>query len=208
MNKTIKKLNEFFETTLDKKLLINEVNEEISSFYVFLLFYLTNNTATNLKITQNLTQINNDADLFGQQNISVFRTTNSRDINVLLKSNSKVIILTNYKNFKKYQNLQESINGYNYLDDIKYLLKNIMKIEDMELINFCLNSPELIYSETSKYLVNSEGYLKEEGIVKISNFIVDIRKSIFDSKQKVDIRKTFYSIKKEALYKRFSFLTY
>ena len=208
MNKTIKKLNEFFETTLDKKLLINEVNEEISSFYVFLLFYLTNNTATNLKITQNLTQINNDADLFGQQNISVFRTTNSRDINVLLKSNSKVIILTNYKNFKKYQNLQESINGYNYLDDIKYLLKNIMKIEDMELINFCLNSPELIYSETSKYLVNSEGYLKEEGIIKISNFIVDIRKSIFDSKQKVDIRKTFYSIKKEALYKRFSFLTY
>ena len=208
MNKTIKKLNEFFETTLDKKLLINEVNEEISSFYVFLLFYLTNNTATNLKITQNLNQISNDADLFGQQNISVFRTTNSRDINVLLKSNSKVIILTNYKNFKKYQNLQESINGYNYLDDIKYLLKNIMKIEDMELINFCLNSPELIYSETSKYLVNSEGYLKEEGIVKISNFIVDIRKSIFDSKQKVDIRKTFYSIKKEALYKRFSFLTY
>ena len=208
MNKTIKKLNEFFETTLDKKLLINEVNEEISSFYVFFLFYLTNNTATNLKITQNLTQISNDADLFGQQNITVFRTTNSRDINVLLKSNSKVIILTNYKNFKKYQSLQESINGYNYLDDIKYLLKNIMKIEDMELINFCLNSPELIYSETSKYLVNSEGYLKEEGIIKISNFIVDIRKSIFDSKQKVDIRKTFYSIKKEALYKRFSFLTY
>ena len=208
MNKTIKKLNEFFETTLDKKLLINEVNEEISSFYVFFLFYLTNNTATNLKITQNLTQISNDADLFGQQNITVFRTTNSRDINVLLKSNSKVIILTNYKNFKKYQSPQESINGYNYLDDIKYLLKNIMKIEDMELINFCLNSPELIYSETSKYLVNSEGYLKEEGIIKISNFIVDIRKSIFDSKQKVDIRKTFYSIKKEALYKRFSFLTY
>lgn len=208
MNKTIKKLNEFFETTLDKKLLINEVNDEISSFYVFFLFYLTNNTATNLKITQNLTQISNDADLFGQQNIIVFRTTNSRDINVLLKSNSKVIILTNYKNFKKYQSPQESINGYNYLDDIKYLLKNIMKIEDMELINFCLNSPELIYSETSKYLVNSEGYLKEEGIIKISNFIVDIRKSIFDSKQKVDIRKTFYSIKKEALYKRFSFLTY
>ncbi len=208
MNKTIKKLNEFFETTLDKKLLINEVNDEISSFYVFFLFYLTNNTATNLKITQNLTQISNDADLFGQQNITVFRTTNSRDINVLLKSNSKVIILTNYKNFKKYQSPQESINGYNYLDDIKYLLKNIMKIEDMELINFCLNSPELIYSETSKYLVNSEGYLKEEGIIKISNFIVDIRKSIFDSKQKVDIRKTFYSIKKEALYKRFSFLTY
>ena len=208
MNKTIKKLNEFFETTLDKKLLINEVNEEISSFYVFFLFYLTNNTATNLKITQNLTQISNDADLFGQQNITVFRTTNSRDINVLLKSNSKVIILTNYKNFKKYQSPQESINGYNYLDDIKYLLKNIMKIEDMELINFCLNSPELIYSETSKYSVNSEGYLKEEGIIKISNFIVDIRKSIFDSKQKVDIRKTFYSIKKEALYKRFSFLTY
>jgi len=208
VNKTIKKLNEFFETTLDKKLLINEVNEEISSFYVFFLFYLTNNTATNLKITQNLTQISNDADLFGQQNITVFRTTNSRDINVLLKSNSKVIILTNYKNFKKYQSPQESINGYNYLDDIKYLLKNIMKIEDMELINFCLNSPELIYSETSKYLVNSEGYLKEEGIIKISNFIVDIRKSIFDSKQKVDIRKTFYSIKKEALYKRFSFLTY
>ena len=208
MNKTIKKLNEFFETTLDKKLLINEVNEEISSFYVFFLFYLTNNTATNLKITQNLTQISNDADLFGQQNITVFRTTNSRDINVLLKSNSKVIILTNYKNFKKYQSSHDSINGYNHLDDIKYLLKNIMKIEDMELINFCLNSPELIYSETSKYLVNSEGYLKEEGIIKISNFIVDIRKSIFDSKQKVDIRKTFYSIKKEALYKRFSFLTY
>lgn len=208
MNKTIKKLNDFFETTLDKKLLMNEVNEEISSFYVFFLFYLTNNTATNLKIAQNLTQISNEADLFGQQNITVFRTTNSRDINVLLKSNSKVIILTNYKNFKKYQSSQDSINGYNYLDDIKYLLKNIMKIEDMELINFCLNSPELIYSETSKYLVNSEGYLKEEGIIKLSNFIVDIRKSIFDSKQKVDIRKTFYNIKKEALYKRFSFLTY
>ena len=57
MNKTIKKLNDFFETTLDKKLLMNEVNEEISSFYVFFLFYLTNNTATHLKITQNLTQM-------------------------------------------------------------------------------------------------------------------------------------------------------
>ena len=208
MNKTIKKLNDFFETTLDKKLLMNEVNEEISSFYVFFLFYLTNNTATNLKIAQNLTQISNEADLFGQQNITVFRTTNSRDINVLLKSNSKVIILTNYKNFKKYQSAHDSINGYNYLDDIKYLLKNVMKIENIELINFCLNSPQLIYSETSKYLINSEGYLKEEGIIKLSNFIVDIRKSIFDSKQKVDIKRTFYNIKKEALYKKFSFLTY
>ena len=208
MNNNINKLDKFFETKLNSKLIINEVNEEISSFYVFFLFYLTNGKATSLKITQNLTQISNSADLFGEQHITVFRTTNSKDIDVLLKSKSKIIILTNYKNFKKYQSSHDSINGYNYLDDIKYLLKNVMKIEDIELINFCLRSPQLIYSETSKYLVNSEGYLREEGIIKLSNFIVDIRKSIFDSKQKVDIKRTFYNIKKEALYKKFSFLTY
>ena len=208
MYRTIEKFNKFFETALDSKLLINEVNEEISSFYIFFLSHLANKTSYQLKLPQNLPQIGLGADLFGQQSITVFRTTIGKDISALLNSNGKVVILTNYKNFKKYQRSIDTINGYNYLNDIDYLLRNILKIDNVDLINFCLDSPQLIYSETSKYLANSEGYSKEDAIVKLTNFIMDIRKSIFNSKKKGDVRKTFFSIKEEAFYKKFSFLTY
>ena len=88
------------------------------------------------------------------------------------------------------------------------LRKKILKIENHNLIEICLKNPQLILSETSKYLVNKDNYLKDDSIHLEVNKILEIRKNIFELKKNVDLQNLFLSIKEEVQYKKFSFLTY
>ena len=84
----------------------------------------------------------------------------------------------------------------------------MLGISNADLINYCLVNPMMIYSETSKYLINNKNYSEETSIIEKNNFILNIRKKIFNNKRSGDIRETFLNIKDEAKYKKLNFLTY
>ena len=69
-------------------------------------------------------------------------------------------------------------------------------------------NPQLILSETSKYLINKDNYLKDESINSEVNKILEIRKNIFELKRNENLQQLFSAIKEEAKYKKFSFLTF
>ena len=77
------------------------------------------------------------------------------------------------------------------------------------LIDFCITQPYFTYSETTKYKINNLNYSKDTYLNNAINFILDIRKDIFNAKKnQIDIRKLFLLLKEEAQRKKFSFLTY
>jgi hypothetical protein len=153
-------------------------------------------------------EVNDTVSLFGDEKLDIFTLTTKTRLDKIIGNKNKKIVFTDYKTFKRYQKLMDCINGYNYMSDIKYYLENILNIKERELINFCQSTPSLTYSETSKFLINEENYSKETGIFETTNFIVKIRKAIFDSKSSGDIRKSFLNLKEEVKYKKFNFLTY
>jgi hypothetical protein len=123
-------------------------------------------------------------------------------------SENQVIALTDYKIFKQYQSKVGGINGYDYIKDIKYFIQEILKINNKTLIENIINSPELSYSEISKYLVSDVGYIKNISLHDDTNFILEIRKDIFKLRKTNDIKNIYFKIKDEAKYKKFSFLAY
>ena len=135
--------------------------------------------------------------------------TNSKQIEELSKNNFQKIILSDYKNFKKFQKNFLVINGYQNEKDVIYFLKNIYNIKDESLINYCITSPYFILSEATKYKVNKSGYIADAKYKSLNNFILEIRKDIFNlKKSQIDIKKLFSKIKKKTIYKKFNFLTY
>ena len=78
----------------------------------------------------------------------------------------------------------------------------------MKLLNFCLNNPYLTFSEVSKYLINSSGYIKENDVISSNNFILEIRKEFFNLKKIKRSLKNLYNLKLKVKYKKFNFLTY
>ena len=64
-------------------------------------------------------------------------------------------------------------------------------------------------SEATKYKVNKSGYIADAKNKSINNFILEIRKDIFNlKKSRVDIKRLFSKIKIESIYKKFNFLIY
>ena len=58
-------------------------------------------------------------------------------------------------------------------------------------------------------MVNNSGYAKENEIKKDNNFILDIRKELFNLKKNQKSAFEIYSnLKKEVKYKKFNFLAY
>ena len=204
----IEKIIFFLKQGEIKTLIVNQVNEEIGSFYLLVIRYFSELNNTMLDFNQKMDIGNGSISLFGDEKLDIFASTSKNSLDRIMGNNNKKIIFTDYKTFKKYQKLMECINGYNYISDIKYYLEKILNIKESELINYCQSTPSLTYSETSKFLINKENYSKETGIFETTNFIVKIRKAIFDSKSSGDIRKSFLSLKEEVKYKKFSFLTY
>ena len=203
----IEKINFFLGQKEDKTLIINQVSEEIGSFYLLVIRYFSKLNNTKLDFNQKVDEGNDPISLFGDEKLDIFASTSKTILDKIIVSKNKKIVFTDYKAFKKYQKLMECVNGYNYMSDIKYYLEKILNIKERELINFCQSTPSLTYSETSKFLINEENYSKETGILETTNFILKVRKAIFNNKNSGDIKKSFLNLKEEVKYKKFNFLT-
>ena len=205
---SIENIKDFLNNNEANFLLINQVNDEIGSFYLYVIIYLSKSLGINVSFNNEGDNISDNSDLFGLKKIHIFNLTSSKKIDKLLLSREKLIIFTDYKNFKKYQKTYQTINGYNFSNDLKVFIKNTLKIENQNLMEICLKNPQLILSETSKYLINKDNYLKDESIHIEVNKILEIRKNIFELKRNENLQQLFSAIKEEAKYKKFSFLTF
>lgn len=201
-------LIESFLSSPQNHLLINQVNEEIGLFYTYVIQYIALEHNINVYITDGM-QDNYSNDLFGEIKMPVITTTSTNKINDILTSAQKTIINTDYRNYKKFSNQVTSINGYDYVKDLKNFLKDNLKIQNDTLLNYCIETPMFTYSETSKFLINKEGYYSDQLVQKDTNFILELRKAIFELKSKnKNIKNLYDKIKDESKYKKFNFLTY
>ena len=202
-------IEQFFSTDGNNTLLITQISEEIGCFYELVVEEIASIYNVKLDKVTNVEYSNSSDDLFQERKILFCHLTNSKQIEELSKNNFKKIIISDYKNFKKYQKKFLVINGYQSEKDIIYFLKNIYNIKDENLINYCISSPHFTLSEATKYQVNKSGYIADAKSKGLSNFILEIRKDIFKlRKSQIDIKKLFSKIKNEAMYKKFSFLIY
>ena len=198
----------FIEDDSQQKLIINQVNEEIGLFYINLVEKEAIDKNVRINYRDKFIE-NTSSSLFIENEIDLYVSNNKKEIEKYLNSNNKSIIFTDYKNFKIYSKSALSVNGYNYITDIKYYITKILNIKNPELIDFCINSPYLMFSEVSKYLTNSSGYIRENKIKETTNFILEIRKELFNIKRNHSSPKDIYlNLKKEVLYKKLNFLVY
>ena len=202
-------IKQFFLSNEDKTLLINKVSEDIGCFYELLLEEISSVYQIKIDKLSDSVYSSTSNDLFQERKVLLANLTNSKQIDELSKNEHQKIIITDYKNFKKYQNRFLVINGYQYDRDIIYFLKNIYNISDESLINYCLSLPYFTVSEATKYKVNKSGYITDAKSKGLDNFILEIRKDIFKlKKSQIDIKKLFSKIKSEVVYKKFNFLIY
>jgi hypothetical protein len=206
--KNIENISNFLRMEKNNYLLINQVSDEIGIFYLHVIQFFSTSTGININLNADVDNISTNNDLFELKKINVFNTTSTKKIDQILSSNDKSIVFSDYKNFKKYQKNYQTINGYNFSNDLKTFVKETLKIENQSLIEICIKNPQLILSETSKYLLNKDNYLKDMSIDFEVNKILEIRKKIFELKRSDNIQKLFLAIKEEVNYKKFSFLTY
>ena len=200
-------LIKFFLSSSEKYLIINQVNEEIGLFYIYVIQNIALGYNLGIYLSDGIKDNYSD-DLFGNIKIPVITTTSTNKINEIFTSTQKTIIITDYKNYKKFSNQVTSINGYEYAKDLKNFLKDNLKIENDNLLNYCIEAPMFTYSETSKFLINKEGYYSDQIIQKDTNFILELRKAIFDIKSKnKNVRNLYDKMKDEFKYKKFNFLT-
>ena len=156
--RSIENIKDFLNNNEANFILINQVNDEIGSFYLYVIIYLSKSLGINVNFNNEADNISDNSDLFALKKIHIFNLTSSKKIDKLLLSREKLIIFTDYKNFKKYQKNYQTINGYNFSNDLKVFIKNTLKIENQNLMEICLKNPQLILSETSKYLINKDNY--------------------------------------------------
>ena len=201
-------IKEFINSN-EKTLLINQVNDDISMFYTGVLKYYANDHDVKVSSNPDTDFGFLDEDLFGTRIILSFNITNAKKLSDILDVNSKKIIFTDYKNYKKFSLKFNSINGYQFENDIVFFIKNELNIHDEELLDYCKNNAALLFSETSKYLINNNLYSRDRSLIEEKNHILDIRKSIFENKRNnLNIQILYQNIKKEAEYKKLNFLTY
>ena len=205
----IEEIRQFLSIKVNNTLLINQVDEEIGSFYELAIKEISKNV--DIKISFNTDKIDPDetSDLFQEEKIYLYHLTNSKQIEEIAKKNYSKIIISDYKNFKKFQKKLQVINGYDYEKDIVYFFKNIYKINEQELINYCISHPYFTMSEATKYKINKSSYLADSSINGTNNSILDIRKSIYSLKRShIDIKKLFIMLKNEVKYKKLNFLVF
>ena len=131
----IEKINFFLGQKEDKTLIVNQVSEEIGSFYLLVIRYFSKLNNTKLDFNQKVDEGNDPISLFGDEKLDIFSLTSKAGLDKIIGNKNKKIIFTDYKTFKKYQKLIECINGYNYISDIKYYLEKILNIKESELIH-------------------------------------------------------------------------
>ena len=197
----------FINNKAREKLLINQVNDEIGLFYLNLIENYTREKDIKL-VRKEISSENAINDLFTEEVIDVCFSNNKRTIENFVHSSNKCIIFSDYKNYKIFSDICLCINGYNYQKDINIYLKRILKVNNPEILDFCLYAPYLTFSELSKYFLNESRYVRDKKVRESSNSILEIRKNVYNlKKNQKDIIKIYTFLKKEAFIKKFSFLT-
>ena len=210
MNKKnqISLIKEFVRSN-EENILLNQVSDEIAIFYLGVIKHYANNQGIKICDDNHIQATLNNEDLFGSKIIQTFSITNAKRLDTILDARSKKIVFTDYKNYKRLSSICNSINSYQFEIDIDFFIQNELKINNEELLDFCKNNPTLLFSETSKFLVNKNLYSSDTTLVDEKNHVLNIRKSIFENKRNnFNIKSLYSSIKKEAEYKKLSFLTY
>ena len=116
-------IKKFFSSNKDKTLLINKVSEDIGCFYELLLEEISSVYQIKIDKLSDSVYSSTSNDLFQERRVLLANLMNSKQIDELSKNEHQKIIITDYKNFKKYQNKFLAINGYQYDKDIIYFLK-------------------------------------------------------------------------------------
>tara|TARA_B100001063_G_C16690594_1_gene516844 strand:- start:287 stop:910 length:624 start_codon:yes stop_codon:yes gene_type:complete len=204
----LEKINNFFTDNKKNLLILNKINEEIICLYRSFISHFGEKNQINIEYRDELKIDNEVNDLFGFDKIYMTSTNSKKNIQNLSSQNTRVILFTDYKNFKIFQNTYQSINTYNFENDINTFINKYLGINDINLFDNIVSHPSSFYSEVSKYLVNKENYSKNSSLSYDKNFILDIRKNIFDIKKNGNLRELFLKLKEEVNYKKFSFLTY
>ncbi len=210
MNKNnIEIIKYFFSTDENKTLLVNQVSEDIGCFYELLLEEISSSYKIKIDKLSDTSFFSASNDLFQERKILLCHLTSSKQIEDISKNEYQKIIISDYKNFKKYKKKFLTINGYQYERDVIYFLKKIYNINDDNLIDYCVSLPYFTLSEATKYKINKSGYTTDTKSKSLKNFVLETRKDIFMlRKSNINIKKLFSKIKNEAMYKKFNFLTY
>jgi len=203
----IKKIKNFITDDNNSKIIINQVSEQIGTFYNYLINYFCEEFKIRIDKEKSF-EILEAQNLFIDKKINLYYSSNLKDIEKILNIKDKAIIISDYKVFKKYNKKILTLNGYDYTNDINYFVKEELKINNLDILEFCVSNPHLTFSEISKYLVNKEGYVKDKAISEKNNFILEIRKELFSLKRNNEnIKSVYENQKKEVIYKKFNFLT-
>ena len=209
MNNNIKGIEAFFDDQNKKKLILNQYNENIDLFYIQIIEYYAKLKKVSTKIQDKISIPSLETDLFEELKIYIYFSTNTKDLEKLIHSNEKVILITDYKNYKKFSPKIENINTYNFEKDLMYFFQIILKIQNEPLINYCLQYPHLTFSELSKFLINSSNYKSESNDIIRNKDILSIRKEVFQMRKSgFDIKKFYSLLKEESHLKKLNFLVY
>ena len=193
----------------EENILINQVSDNIAMFYLGIIKHYASNQTIQIRINTDLDDKIVEDDLFGTKIIQIFTITNTKKLDTILNVPGKKFIFTDYKNYKKFNSKHNSINGYQFEKDIAFFIKSELGINNEELLYYCQSNTALLFSETSKYLTNSNQYSSDRSLVDDKNHVLEIRKAIFEIKRNnFDIKNLYQNIKKEAAYKKFSFLIF
>lgn len=198
----------FIKSEKKTTLLINQVDDSIGLFYLNLISKEVESKNIKLSYKDVLSKEIN-TDLFQEEEMYICFSNNKKILENYINTNNKCVIFTDYKNFKIFSGKVLTVNGYNYQNDINYYLKKVHQIKDSEIIDYCISSPYLTFSELSKYLINNSDYIKENKVEEKNNFILEIRKNIFKLKKFNKSPQEIYNhLKLEVRYKKFNFLVY
>jgi len=206
LNKNIELLTKFIKKQ-SGSIIINKVNDEVTQFYFDSFKFYANQNGIEIKNIE-IQQSSINDDLFSIKKIMVIHTNNKKEIDSLINQNGN-IIFTDYRNYKAFNKYFNSINAYEYENDIVNFLRYEFKIENNDFISECLAHPSMVFAELSKYLINKEKYLKNYKNNKENNPILLFRKKFYDEKKNgLDIKKLYKILKDEVLVKKFNFLTF
>lgn len=196
----IKIIKSFLIDEHKDKLIINQLSDHIGQFYINLVYHFCEKLEIKVVNDENFIE-KETQNLFSDKKIYIYQTKNKKSLEKILEMDDKIIIISEYKVFKEYAKKILSINGYNYIKDITYYIKEELKIDNLSIVEFCVNNPYLAFSEISKYLINSNGYVSDTNITEKNDFILNLRKQLFNLKRNNrNIRYIYENIKKEATY--------
>lgn len=206
LNKNHSQISKFFKNPIGNILII-EINEDISQFYLDLFRYHAHENKIEISIIKGDYK-NESVDLFSTKKINIQYLTNKNKIDAASNETGN-IIFTDYRNYKLFNQKFIAINSYDYLRDISNLILTEFQIQDDDFIAYCNDQPSMTFSELSKYSINKDNYLQNSKNNQNDNQILFFRKKFYNEKNNnSDIQQLYKILKDEVLAKRFNFLTY